>query len=823
MAPPEATIDNDDRQEPSSALKERLESLRVTLRRPVDWIMRNRLKAGLLAGACLVSMGGVVVLCISLAAAGSVDPAAILEEAFQALDSGNFDGARKAAQSLKKIEDPSFETLAGAAYLLGAAAACEADQTWHVDTESLYLLAARHLDEARDRGFPSGREAEGQLLLGKSLYLGGQIPQSRPILKQALESNPQEKTAICRLLADAYLNDSNPDYEKALQYNTFYLDERVLPPAVRNQGLLQRARILLHLGDISECTNTLSQIPDDAGNRADATVLAGQVLMHEARELTSPAETTPDREVKALEKYQAAVKTFRTAQSRDTLASQAGVKAMYLIGVCFRESGDSRAALAQFIRTTRTSPDTPEALASHLQIAEIARLADRDADALAAYRLVLTTASKADGFRNPWITLDDLRSRSLEAYRYYFQAEKYVICLQLTWLFYPTFSRVQTIELMAQTRDSWGKSLLAAAEHLPPAEAETLAQQGREHLRTAGRNYQRLAEARVTSRAYPDDLWAAAEDYMLGHSFTAAIEVLREYLRNESRRRHPRALVNLGEALLALGKTDETLDAFRQCVEFHPNDAASYRARLAASHAHLEKGETDKARELLRENLDGDFLTPASEERRDSLFAMGRLLHTEGDYDEAVIQLEEAVARYPNSAKSTEAAYLIGDCCLRRAREAEERLESDRIQSVKTDRLVEIEQLLNRALGHFEEVKQSLGIRQENTELTSLEQSLLRNCCFAVGGVLLDLGHFEEAVKAYTEIINRYQNAPEVLEAYVQIARAYRHLNRPDGARGALKQAEIVLARLQTTDQLAVTTIYHQQEWSDVLGWLNTL
>ena len=79
---------------------------------------------------------------------------------------------------------------------------------------------------------------------------------------------------------------------------------------------------------------------------------------------------------------------------------------------------------------------------------------------------------------------------------------------------------------------------------------------------------------------------------------------------------------------------------------------------------HAEKGEPDQARRLLDENLSGDLLTPDSAEWRNSLFTLGRLLHNEGRYDEAVARLEEAVARYPDAPQTLEARYLIGHCHL---------------------------------------------------------------------------------------------------------------------------------------------------------------
>ena len=106
---------------------------------------------------------------------------------------------------------------------------------------------------------------------------------------------------------------------------------------------------------------------------------------------------------------------------------------------------------------------------------------------------------------------------------------------------------------------------------------------------------------------------------------------------------------------------DGALAAFEECIEFHPRDAAAYRARLGASQAHAEKGEMEQAEALLEENLTG-YLAPDSIEWRDSLFAMGRLCHRQGRFEDAAQRLEEAVHRYPDCDQTLPAYYLLAEC-----------------------------------------------------------------------------------------------------------------------------------------------------------------
>ena len=81
--------------------------------------------------------------------------------------------------------------------------------------------------------------------------------------------------------------------------------------------------------------------------------------------------------------------------------------------------------------------------------------------------------------------------------------------------------------------------------------------------------------------------------------------------------------------------------------------------------------------------------------------------------------------------------------------------------------------MFDRSLDEYEQIREMLSRRQESTDLIPLERSILRNCYFAIGNVHFELGEWENAVKAYFDVTNRYPNRPEVLEAYVQIANAY--------------------------------------------------
>lgn len=789
----------------------------------VAWIRGHRLKAALLLLSLLLSLGTAGAVAFLLWGPRSGEGLTIAQ-ALAALDEGRMGEARRMATALHQAPEASADQQAAAAFVLGATVAHEAEKAREANRKEMYLVAARYLEEARDRGFPAGRQPEAMRLLGRSLFGSGQIVASRPVLREALKSGATSQPALHHLLAEAILRDGDPDFKGALDENTRYLECPGLSKGERQQGLLQRARILLALDRMADCTEVLDQIPANARNRAEATLLRGQLQLRQAQQLPRPlgaesaAETAEASEFR--QKMEAAIATLREAESQDTLDSQVSGKAMYLIGVALLELKDHRSALKQFARILRIHPGTPEAFAAVFQEADVMRRLGKDQDAVVRYCQVLDRLGPPESFFNPWLTLSELRKHLQRTHQQYLDAEKYEAASQLAGRLHPVFSRKQQLEIAARTHRYWGQSLLTQAATLPPSKAEELLRQGYRELRRAAQQYEDLALLRIAEREYTDDLWESALCYLDGHDFQGAARLFQQYLKSETRRRHARALVGLAGAQLANGQPDEALAAASECVDLHPRDAASYRARLLAAQAALEKNLPERAKAFLQENLNGEALTPVSLEWQESLIQLGRLFYRQGEYPEAIERLREAVQRYPELPQLSELQYLIADAHRLYARQLELKLQDDQVEDKRLARSRKVRELLTVALGGYRGIQETLAHRQETDELRPLERLLLRNCYFAIGHVLFQLQNYEEAIKSYTMATNRYQSSPEVLEAYVQIARAYRKLDMPEESRVALEQAQLVLARLKPDAPFQETTNHSLQEWKQILGTL---
>lgn len=802
------------------------------------WLSHPLQVVTLLAG--LIAAGGGIAV-IWLVAQPRAVPREIskLEAALMALDARELETAKAWAEAILSEPNCPRPQQAEAAFILGAAAAYEAEAASPRRRRAFYLAAARHLEDARVTGFPEGREAEGNLLLAQSLVGAGQWAQARPSLLSALELNPDRKAELHRWLCQSYLCDSTPDLTEALRHNQAWLAAGPLTEEEQLAALLQKAEILLRQGKLDESEAVLRGIVPREIDAAAVLLLQGRVLMARAMEHRGAAgeqrrsaapsdpnhagEPGPADAEKRKRLWQEAAKTLQAAAGRDLLSGETAAAAMYLTGECFRALGDDRAAAAQYARTARLHPETEEAWAADFRRLSLLWRENNDSEAMAILDR-LGKAAAAEGFRNRWIAPAEIAEVLLARFERFLASTDQAQAVDLARHAAPLLGPGKAGRLEAETLAAWGRRLAAEAENeRRPETAERKRIEARERLREAGRAYERLAEIEITSREYTDYLFAATETYYLGHDYSGAVRMARLYLRNEVRRRHPQTLLMLGDSLLALGKAEAAGKALEECIEFFPRDPAVHRARLLAARACLEKNRPKQAEQHLNDNLNSNALTPDSIEWRESLFALGLLAHQTGDAEQAIARLQEALARYPKAPEAIAARYALADVLARRARAALAVAEQSADAGARLVLPKAVRDDLETALALYRRVQSDLQQRNELGTLTPADRAMLRNAIFAIGGALSDLGDYEAAARTFAAAGIRYQHQPAALNAYAQLIALYRRLGRPLDAQQAIAQARQVLERISGDEGFVSATPFSRSEWTEVLNDLERL
>ncbi len=749
-------------------------------------------------------------------------PPESIQDALLALDKGEFDDARRIVELVSANESADFDTWGGTPFVLAVADLYEREQQQAETSLAEEVRICALLQVAQQRGFPKGREAQGLYLLGRCLAQTGQFAAAREVLEGAQKAGAPAK-AVQLPLAEAWSVDPRPNLAKARGALDAYLSDQTLTETERQWGLVELARQQLGQGDLAGCRTTLGSFDPAQHVVPAAQLLVGRAALAEARTLPVAAAAPTDvaQEDPRTERYQSALEALRKVTGQDRAAMAWRRLSMYFIGACLAELGETDNAIIQFGRLRKQFSTSYEALIAGLDEAELLRGKGRDDEAIGLMATVFRQLPPAEEIDHPHLPDLAPRERLRRDFDEYLQRRDYGSAIKLLNAGAPALGEETAWELKASVYQQWGRSLLLAAEKESAKDREPLELEGRRRMRQAGGAFQELAKVHFANRKYPDDIWNSAESFDAGRDFAHAAEQYRSYIQFNTPRRRAEALFGLAGALLADGRLAEALDAVSEAIRTYPRNPGVYAARLLASRIYAELGDGAHAEAMLRANLEGGQLAPESNEWRDSLFALGTLLYREGRPAEALTPLNEAVRRWPSVPQAVDAYYLMAECCRQRGEQLRDSATATSVPSERTARLREVDALVATALEHYDRVRAQLEQRSDRELLPAIDQATLRNCYFGRGAMLQQLARYEEAVQAFADATNRYQFAPEALDAYVQAAECLRRLDRPADARGTLEQAKVALARIAANANFESTTNHTRAEWTETLEWLS--
>ncbi|MDR1485853.1 MAG: tetratricopeptide repeat protein [Planctomycetaceae bacterium] len=510
----------------------------------------------------------------------------------------------------------------------------------------------------------------------------------------------------------------------------------------------------------------------------------------------------------AQQKFREAIEYFREVRRNDLFDKKWLRTAELLEGKCNEEIGELSEAKNRYRQINEVFSDTDEAAAADFFYAEIERNAGRFEDVLSIYNRAFETLRKNPDYACHWFTKKEISQKTMEILQWLMRRRDYKTGIIFLSIVRDIVELPDAAKFRGEFYENWGKELYQ--QSLTQKENQPI---GGEHessyvekFRRAGEAFSELARYQFGERTYDQQIWRCAENFRLGKDNKHGIEAYNVYLRVNKVDRQAEALLYVGEMYINLGMIDDAITNLESAIVSYPRDALISRIRLTLSHAYNEKREFEKAKQLLISNLIEGSYDPSSIVYSDSVYLLAKLSYEQGNTGDAIVYLEDALKIHPNAPQAAEAHYFVSRSYLTRA-ETTLGMMKDAAQINEVRNQIQNSVLNDRvsALEHIQMAERLLLQRRDTRELAESELIMLRNTMFGAGKIMMLLEQYEKAVAAFNMVATRYQE-PASLDALLQIAIAYRQLNRKDDAVAALNRAEMLLQQFEESDTIAKGT-----------------
>ena len=736
--------------------------------------------------------------------------------------------ARRVALALREkgYQDRKFP--GGVAFVLGICAFREAIAYDDAGRDQRYLTAASDLREAEREAIPVERRPEWAFAAGISLFRIGRADEAQPLLKEAVETYPPGKNEAGLLLTQVYMDGrSKHNMELALELNAKLVEDASLRTEDHDTAWLQRAQILLALDRRDESERALKEVSSDGDRTNGSRILQAQTKMADG-------------------KYHEAIEILKPLSGDVGLQRVYPAQATYLMGVCAEQLGELENAVAFYQRTAERFGQSHEAVAARLGAAAALRKLGRNEEALELYAQVLRSVSRPKSFRNRWISLRKLQETVVEAWNAWMEHHFYDEAITLSEMMGPAVPREQALELLARANQRWAQHLEAEVVRLSVDQQAARREEIQMRWRRAGQAYSRLSENCRSTVDYHNALWTSAEDFVKGHDFANAIENLNQFIDNRLSNLLPLALVRRGQCYMNLERLDDALRDFQDAISNNPTDPVAFQARYLIGQCQLERDEIGQAEMSWRKILDSHDLTPTAIEWRTALYSLAKLLYDTADqarrqskqvvlagqdvstdqqaavmtrFDDAILRLEEFRDRYPNASETVEVRFLLAQALQKSAEFPAIRWKTAETDNARLEFRRQMQERLERAVRELQQLQTVLQTHQTAGQLDEAGQGMLRNCFFEIANCLFLLGRYEAAIAAYSTSAGRYQQEPDSLIAYVQIANCYDHMEKSAEAQSTLAQALLILKQLPDEAFSAAPSSKSRDDWKRWLNW----
>ena len=522
----------------------------------------------------------------------------------------------------------------------------------------------------------------------------------------------------------------------------------------------------------------------------------------------------------ATQRFNEAIKYFDNVRRKDSELLEFYRQAAFLKAMCFERLGEYERAQEEYLALIRTFPGTSEAIVSQFRWGYIEYLIkDNHELGLASLTRFFEMLEKKDSYTNRWMSLQDIIDIGVREIQHLIDTKQYSKAIDILEYFRTIVPKEQQARLFAHAYSLWGEQLEEQASRERLEEREKLEQKAREKFREAGHRYEELAQWTFATPTYLSNLWTSAEYHTRGRNLTKALEIYRLYLEHEIVQRQALAHYRIGEILFELNEVDAAIKELEYCIDSYPNDPVLEETRLVLAMALQEKKNWSRAASLLKQNLDGKY-APNSDVYMNSIFELGRVYDRTGNQNAVISVFEDVLQLYPDDPRMAESHYMIAKANQNLEPKLKTQMAEAPLQNQRDIARQTLEETQRQALSHLKQAREILLKTELENGLDTADQRMLRNTFFMPGRLLTAMGeqHYDEAVRESKSAIARYMSHPDVLQAYLQLARVYQLQGDTELAAKTMTQARSLFQRFQAAKAFQQDTVYTEQQWRELLG-----
>ncbi len=713
----------------------------------------------------------------------------------------DLDRVRASLQQALAQLPPQSRQAGEAHFLLGSALLLQAERSPTNASASLWQQAREHFEQADTLGTPDADRPRLAFRLGKTYHaLNGDPQRVVACLSWSVADGADNPFDGYALLAQAYLRLPTPDLRNALEATRKQL---ALPNADEAQLATPRllcGELLCKLEQLDEARKMLARI----GTGAPPEMLFRARLL---RAKLSQEEGS----------WAEAAKLWEEVRQDPHWQDAEPGRTLYYLGVCYRKLDQPEKALKVWEECRQRNAD--EGRAAALEVAQLRLRGDQPALALEAFSSALRGVATPADYRNSLIDLAEARNRFETGCQVYRQIGAYEAAQQLARLYERIALPGVGQELAGQAAAAWARSLL---EQVPRAvtdqAARALEEEARLHFREAGMSYERAADLSPSGAEQADWLWHSAGDYLDGQERDRAVRVLERFVQlpNAPADRLGQAWFLLGEAHRLLHNDVMAQAAYQKCIEYP--GAYAYRARYELAIARIEQKNYDDAEAELKHNL--SLAPPGSEAHEKSLVTLATLQFQQRDYSNAFLNLQKALDTYPANPDAPRLRLCYAQCCRQLAEQNGNRI-NDGTYTTPEElmfRQKERSKWLEKAALQYQKLAQDLESVAANRSLGAEELGVLRQSHFAYAECRFDLGKFDEALRLYNALADRYHGQLDELIALRHVWQCHGVLFQPDQSRTTLDRIRTAMKDLPPTAFDGASDVATRAWWENWLA-----